>query len=272
MAMTSLLLPSLIALAVDARAAEHDLDLVGGVAPVVRTDLLLSPLRYTGVMPAVGLMWTGTGERASTRVAVDLALGGLRSGPDWTWTRDDGSGETVETGPTGSTLVDLRVGHGRRVLDRTWSLEVGGSFTTHLEQHYYPYAFTSVSNYLGTLSLSPWVEASVDPGKRHHLAFEGWVPLLTWVARSPYAVHDDEYLWHNRDTNPLAIAARYIGAGQLSSPLNYQSAHLRTTWSIDLSKHLGLLVAGRLDAVHLTEPSPLAELQLGVNAGLRGSF
>lgn len=270
--MISLLACTLITLSSSAQAAEHDVDLVGGVAPIVRTDLLLSPLRYTGVMPAVGLMWTGTGERASTRVALDLALGGMRSGPDWTWIRDDGSGETVETGPTGSTLVDLRVAHGRRVLDRAWTLEVGGSFTTHLEQHYYPYGFTGVANYLGTLSLSPWVEAGFEPGKRHHVSVEAWLPVLTWVARSPYAVHDDEYLWHTRDTNPLAVASRFIGAGEMSTPLSYQSVHLRTTWSIDLSEHLGLLVAGRLDAVHLTDPSPLAELQLGVNAGLRGSF
>jgi hypothetical protein len=250
-------------------AGDHEVDLVGGVAPVVRTDLLLSPLRYTGALPGFGVRWAATGARASNRVGLDLALGGLRSGPDWTWLSD---GETVEAGPTGTTLIDLRYVHGRRVSDGAWTVQLGGTFTTHLEQHYYPYGFTGVSNYLGTLSLSPWIEASVDLGRRQHLELEGWVPLLTWVARSPYAVHDDEYLWHNRDTNPVLIAGRYIGAGELSSPLSYQSGHLRGTWSLDLSDHLAALVTGRLDAMHLTEPAPLAELQLGVHTGLRGSF
>jgi len=254
---------------VTAEAGSHDVDLVGGVAPVVRTDHLLSPLRYSGAMPAFGVLWTGEGERASNRVGLDLVLGGLRSGPDWTYTRD---GETIEAGPTGTTLVDLRYAHGRRVVDGAWTVQVGGTFVTHLEQHYYPYGFTGVSNYLGTLTLSPWAEASVDLGKRQHFAVEAWVPLLAWVARSPYAVHDDEYLWHNRDTNPVFIAARYIGAGSLASPLSYQSGHLRATWSLDVSDHLAVLVAGRLDALHLTDPSPLTELQFGTNAGLRGSF
>jgi hypothetical protein len=252
-----------------ARAADHDIDLVDGVSPIVRTDLLLSPLRYTGALPAAGLLWTGVGERASNRVGLDLSLGGIRSGPDWTYRMD---GETVEAGPTGTTLIDLRYAHGRKVIDKAWTLQLGGTFVTHLEQHTYPYGFTGVSNYLGTLTLSPWAEATVDVGKRQHISVEGWVPVLAWVARSPYSVHDDEYLWHNRDTNVLAIAARYIGAGEMASPLTYQSAHLRTTWSYDLSDHWGVLVAGRLDALHLTDPSPMVEVQLGVNAGIRGSF
>lgn len=265
------MIPLLLAILapLSAHAGTHQVDLTGGVAPVVRTDLLLSPQRYTGAMPSVGLLWRADNERATHLAGFDLALGGLSSGPEWTFTMD---GEPAVAGPTGSTLVDLRTAHGWSVVDSTWTVHVGGSFAGHLEQHYYPYGFSGVSTYLGVFTLAPWADASVDLSRRQHLAIDGWVPVLAWVARSPYSVHDDEYLWANRDTNVPAIIARYIAAGGLASPLSYQSGHLRATWSLDLSDHLAVLVAGRLDAVHLTEPFPMTELQLGATAGLRGSF
>lgn len=252
-----------------AHAATHELDLGVGMAQLVRTDLLLSPRRYTGTLPAVGLRWRGRFEHTSHRVGIDLALGDLRSGPAWTYLSE---GQPTEILPTDTTVVDLRSAHGWAVVDATWRVDVGGTVTGHLEQQYSVYAFLPVSNYLGVFTLAPWASAGVDLSQRQHLEVEGWVPVLAWIARSPYSVHDDEYLWHNRDTNAVAIIARYIGAGEPASFGTYQSAHLRTTWSLDLSRHLAVAVAGRVDAVHLVRPQPLFELQLGLSAGLRGSF
>lgn len=250
-------------------AATNQFDLTGGVAPTSRTDRLLSPLQYTGNLPSIQLGWSLRQPHALQSVSLGLQLGQLSSGMEYTYLQD---GERREASPSPITVLDIRYAYGRRVGSGKWDIRVGATQYTHLEQFDWVFGFNGHGTYAGALELAPWVDARVSPGQRHHVELEAWVPLLTWVARSPYAIHDDQYLWHNRDTNPAAILVRYIGAGKLRTPMDYQAVHARGSWAIDLNQHFAVLVAAQLDLFSIPDPRPLAELQLTATAGVRGSF
>ncbi|MCO4744934.1 MAG: hypothetical protein KC912_09095 [Proteobacteria bacterium] len=264
--MTALLLLLLSPLA---SAADHELDLTVGVDHIQRQDELMSPRTYRGTGPAIAIGWTARGDRLTHKLNLGVELAKIRSQQAWEYTRD---GDTRSTHPTNVTFADLQYAVGGQLGGERWSLDLGGTVAGHFEALPWDYGHYGGSGYVGAFEFAPWANLRLQLAKGHSLDVEGWTPAVTWLSRSPYALHDGEYIWHNRDANVPLVILRYIGDGRVVSPVRYAAGHLRLRYAIDLHPRWALLVSTRLDAYHAASPRPATQLQLGASAGLRGRF
>lgn len=260
---TLLLVPALAA------GTTHEVELSAGASFVTRTDHMFSPLPHDGVAPTVDLGWSPRAERGAHVVRISFTQANLSSGPSWSFTWD---GETRETFPSPASLADLQYGVGRRIDTGRWTLHVGGTSANHFENLVNGFAILGAESYFGVFELGPWVDARLAVNERHTVELEAWTPLLGWVARNPYPMHNAEHIWNTRSPNPLLTVARYLGDGQLQTLNSYQAVHLRAGYSVAASDTITLFARGRADGFHDTVPSPLAEWQLGLDLGLRGTL
>jgi hypothetical protein len=259
----------LLALTLLASAADHELDAKAGATVVHRTDLVASPLPYTGVLPTITVGWAARGKNDVHRVAIAAALGSIQSGPAWDF-RDRGDKHSAVPSPV--TFADFRYAYGRRISGDGWRLNLGGTFHSDVEHMVYPYAVSGVSMYMGVFTVGPWADLRVDLADRHTLTLEAWTPVVAWVGRNPYGVHDAEYIWDNRAGTDMDAIVNYIGGGHLETVDRHQALHLRTSWSGQITDHFGFVGGIRADVLHLTHPRPTLEYRLGADLGVKGVF
>jgi len=262
------MLTLLLALAASA-GTTHELEMAAGAGGLFKTDRLMSPLPYSGAMPSVDLGWSPRGDRDTNKVVLSLAIGGLRSGPAYDFQWDE---RTVTTDATAVTAVELQYAYGRQIHGGAWTLDLGGTVANHVEDLGWAYGFTGPSAYLGIFEAAPWAWWRFEPGKRHALELEGWLPLFAWIARNPWAVHDDDYIWNNRDNNALLTIGRYIGDGSMRTWNDYQAAHGRVTYRLNLNDTWALVARARVDWFHFTEPDAIEQWNVGLGLGARGRF
>ncbi|MCB9678270.1 MAG: hypothetical protein H6737_24425 [Alphaproteobacteria bacterium] len=246
-----------------------EVDLSVGARAMSRTDLHLSPKRYTGVLPHVGLGWDRHGAHGVHAVDLGLSLGSFRSQPDFTFSRD---GEDVTTGASATTMVDLQYALGHRFDGPSWSLYVGATNANHIEDLSYGYGFLGLKAYFGAFELGPWVEWRKPVGEHHTFEASAWVPVAAWISRNPYPVHNGEYIWNTRDNKPLKIIPRFIGDGSLRTVDVYQAGHLRARWRFDFAKHWSVALGGTVDVLRCSEPRTVVETLAGLDARISGRF
>jgi hypothetical protein len=247
----------------------HEVEISGSAAFVTRTDWMFSPLPHDGIAPSASLGWSPRGEKDVNLLRLSFTPARIASGPshDFTW-----DGEDRETFASAATLVDLQYAYGRRIDGEGWTMHVGGTSANHLENQVNAFALMGIESYFGAFELGPWADLRVQVAERHALEFEAWTPLISWVARNPYSLHSGEHIWNTRDPNPVVTIGRYLGDGQLQTINTYQAIHLRAGYSVALSRTFTAFTRLRADGFHHSDPWPLAEWQLGLDLGLRGTF
>ncbi|MCB9697072.1 MAG: hypothetical protein H6738_09865 [Alphaproteobacteria bacterium] len=258
-----------IAALAHADSTTHEFEAAAGADLVTRTDWMFSPLPHDGIAPSVDLGWSPRGRRDANVVRLSFTPANIASGPSWSFTWD---GETRETFPSSATMVDLQYAYGRRIDAGAWTVHVGATSANHFENVVDAFAINAVETYFGVFELAPRVEARWKLSDRHTIELEGWTPLLAWVARNPYPMHNGEHIWNTRDNQPVFIIFRYIGDGRLQTLDTYQAVHLRTGYALRLSNRFTALARVRVDGFHDKVPWPLAEWQAGLDLGLRGTF
>lgn len=250
-------------------APTHDVEAALGATYYSRTDLVLSPRAYHGVLPRLGLGYRHRGARTMHTVEASLSKGSFRDQPDFDFTFE-GSDRT--SGPSVVTMVDLRYAVGHRFDLGAFSLHVGATNANHIEDLVQVYGWMGVSNYLGAFELGPWVDGSVSAGERHTFGFEAWTPALAWMGRNPYPVHSGQHIYNTRKNNPVSSIVNYIGDGSLRTVNTYQAGHLRLRWTYAFGRHFALSTRVRLDALHYAEPRSVVETQAGLDLALQGRF
>lgn len=134
------------------------------------------------------------------------------------------------------------------------------------------YGSASVFNYLGSFSLSPWVVYERALSDRLHLTLQTWVPLVSWVARSPYALNDDQYMRDNASHQGAATFFNYVAGGGVQSLAHWQKLTLAAEVTYSLSSRIGVLVAYQAEALRYTKPRTLRTYQHQFNTGFGFNF
>lgn len=247
----------------------HEVELRGGIHELVRADRMLSAVPHHGAAPSFDLSWSPRGPRMAHLVELSFTPTTLASGKPWSW-RDDG--ERRETGRDAAVLVDLQYAIGARIDAGEWTLHVGGTVANQFENLATNYGFLGMESYLGVLGAGPWVDLRRGLGERHTLELQAYSPVVSWVARNPYAVHSGQHVYNTRDNKPLNIIPRYLADGSVQTLNHIQAIHLRAGYAFDLSDTFALVARGRVDGFHLSVPHPMVEWRLGMNLGIRGRF
>ncbi|MFO7563130.1 MAG: hypothetical protein R6X02_10845 [Enhygromyxa sp.] len=248
---------------------QHELALAAKAQVVHRRDQLLSPRPYRGVLPGADLGYAARGRHNTHVVSLSFAMGSLRSGPDFEYER---AGELRSTEPSLATMLDLRYAYGRRLAGERWSVSLGATLPVHIEAMNWVYGPLGNFNYLGVFALGPWAQLRLEPAARHLIELELGAPIVAWVARSPYALNDDDFIAANADHAPGKAAFRLIGQGRFESLDTYQSVDLRGSWAFALHERWALVSTLGFWFAHESKPRPLSALHFSAMFGARGSF
>ena len=122
---------------------------------------------------------------------------------------------------------------------------------------YHPY---TVPAYFGAFGLDLRAELELAPTPKHRVLLAASLPAFAWVSQSAYALHDDAYIYANRDHNGAKTFFRYLAQGELQTWNRHQGARLDLRYQFQLAPHWALSAGlhARLLA-HQTPRSLLAQ-------------
>ena len=241
---------------------------------ILRRDQIGSP--HTLVGPALGaaaLRYDRTKAANAHRVDVDFAVATLRSQPDFEYLHWPDN-ETVSASGSPHTYVRLRYAYLRELplARERLSLRLGPGVDFDVQAFDYLHPPASIGGYHGIFALDLRAELELRPAKRHRLRVAAGLPVLSWVARSPYAINDDESIYANRDQNGLKTFFRYLGNGEVQSWGRLQAVRVDLRYDLELHEHLALTAGVHGRVLANSVPRPLLLQEYGASLGLTARF
>ena len=246
----------------------HTLEIAWTTDYRARQDDLMSPLVHQGIAPFGGLFaYRSHGPRNAVLAGLEVDSVPAKSGPTFEIATDDGPARTY---PSSWVTARIPVGWGRRVV-RTddVDLAIGGMFDTRIEVLSWSYAVTYTTGYSGTFTLGPWADGRWRPADRWTLEGSITLPLFGWLARSPYALNDDEYIRANQTHNALVAFGAYFANGGLTWVGDHQAVRTRAGAAFALAGRTSLVAAYRFEVLHFTEPLPALAYGHALDLGVR---
>lgn len=239
------------------------LELSLGYNLLARQDLVFSPFVYEGGGPSsIGLAYRRD-KRWQQIWSLQFAQASARHQPEFDYTLPyEEPGEVQRSAAHGFTFLDFGYTLGKQVLQRgrsTWSL--GGVASADLDALNYNHARVSNFGYFITFELAAWGRWSHQFTSRHRLEAEARLPLLAWVARSPYGINDDDFIQNIASHRTLRTLTNFIGDGHLTTLDRYQRATLMLRYDFALHRrwHIGANYRG--DWMRHDRPLPLRSVQ-----------
>lgn len=212
----------------------HTIGLSYGGAYVARQDLVFSPMAHRDVTPlAVKLEYTRL-DRLFQIVSLAVAAYSPALVDSYKFF-DEITGEPRYTQPHSFNFVAVEYSAGIPVArSPSARLVIGASLPQAIDITSYAYAVAGVFGYTATFSLAAWMRGALVLSERVELTGTLTIPVLGWLARSPYLVNDDEYIENISSNRTLPTFAAFIADGSLASLGTIQQADLalRACYSI----------------------------------------
>lgn len=254
-------------------APDSGLELRWGVAARLRDDEVFTEIPYRGVTPVHGgLALSIDGDRLVHRM--DLAFDHLaaRTGPDWQATFGVTDAHPVTVGATPFTRVRLDYAVGGAVVDRErWALDVGGASLNRIDSTPYNLGWTSVFGYCGSFGVGPWARLRGEvAGARGSVATT--VPVVAWIARSPYAANDDPYIAANRSHEGVASFFGLMATGAPEAIVPTFAPRLDGALAVPVSERFDLVAHADVALVLDATPRALTDLSAALSVGAAVRF
>ncbi len=168
----------------------------------------------------------------------------------------DGKVETAY--PHYFTLVQLGYGQGRH-LGPTGASDamLGGAVRLDVQALDYQYGRSSFFGYYATLGLNAWYQHTLIKGIRHQLNGRIEIPLVSWLARSPYLINDDPYIENTFSHNGVSTFFAFLGDGHLATWDQLQRADLGLHYQYKLGTRFSLGADWQLRFIHAHKPADL---------------
>lgn len=253
-------------------ASINKISLEYGINLISRQDLLFSPMVYQDAsFRNISLLYDHVNETRWHHA--ELFYGGYDAQWHDDYTYLTGIEEDVQTtSPTFITLVGMRYSYLRKLqggAGNTWS--IGGISDNQIHAVDNVYGAFGTFGYLGQFSLSPMVRRQLVYEK-HEWIISGYVPVISWISRSPYALNDDEYIKNNADHNGFKTVFRYIGDGNIQTVNRFLKFNLDVDYSYHLSTAWSLGAAYRVEFLRSTRPKTLSDMRNNINLKISYQF
>lgn len=252
----------------DAAHKQRKISLQWGIHVINKQDQLLSPLIEKDVsFKNMGLSYQHTGEKARNVIQAGFDSYQPSSYKPYTYI-DEGRSKDIFLSL--STIVNVRYAHLRRLTNR--SLFAGLMLDNQIRAEEQAYGWATTFHYIGAFSLSPVIAYEHHLSEKWQLSLQTWLPLVSWITRSPYALNDDQYMRDNASHNGLKTFFNYVANGKFQSINRFQKINLQSTLTYKLSKRAGWLVSYQIEALRYTQPAHLLSYQHFINTGFQFSF
>ncbi len=180
--------------------------------------------------------------------------------------------DTKTTLPHSFTFVEIEYGLGKKWRAGTYEFSAGGALENTVQAMNYQYGEASFFGYLATFSLSPWLQISRPVGQKGNLHANLSIPVLSWVARSPYLVNDDEFIENASSHSGLKTFARFVQHGALQFPDQLQKLSGSLGYTHHLSRRWAAGLQYRFQFIRHTTPLTLLSYENDVQVEIAWTF
>ncbi|MBK8565846.1 MAG: hypothetical protein IPN76_21515 [Saprospiraceae bacterium] len=264
----------LFSLLCGAMAAQSTLGLQYGYHHLQRQDLTFSPLTFSGAAPLnLGLVYGKTG--ANSFFAAGLHVTGFqaRSTDAFEYTsRGDAKPKTV---PASSFWqIDLNFQYLRRlkIKDEQLAIFAGLALDNQVAALFYEFGEYGAFGYTTVASLAPAVAVNWQLSEKNMLNFTANLPVLSWVARSPYAINDDDFIERQSSHRGLETLLRLSADGELASFGNLQRLAFAAQFQRKLSERWTANLGYDFALLRSQKPHHLTAIENGVSLGIACRF
>jgi hypothetical protein len=225
-----------------------------GAGSLTKQDLVFSPFVHSSTTPLqIGLGYT----RLATwhqNLNLRFAAFGTALVDAYPFTLD---GEIQRSQPHNFTLIDVDYGLGRPI-NRTTS--AGLQLAVDVQALTYSYGRVSGSfGYFANFGLGIYFEKRHSFAERHRISGKLSLPLLNWLARSPYLVNDDVFIENTSSHNGLKTFLSFIEDGNLVGLDKFQSIDLQLKYAYHLTPRWTLGANYLFEFVHSKQPRNLLQ-------------
>jgi hypothetical protein len=171
-------------------------------------------------------------------------------------------GHAHENPPHHYHLVDFVYGLGRRLfLDDRQEGALGTALRLDFHATDYNYGFEPNFGYFISPSLNLWYRHELGLSAKGRLSGSVTAPLVSWVARSPYLVNDDQFIENIRSGKPLSIVAAFLADGELTGWDRLQRLDVSLEYHHPLFRRMEAGVSYRFGVLRHSEPRPLTMIR-----------
>lgn len=241
-----------------------------GASSLSRQDLIFSPMIHRDMTVLnVGIDYT---RQAKLFQKVSLHYGNFNpmvSGPyDFTI-----HGENHTAAPHSFNFIDVDVLIGKSVKESGNStLTVGGLFAMDVQALDYVYGRTSSFGYYSSLGLGVFGRYHYNLGKKSQFTANVQLPLVVWLARSPYLVNDDEFIENTTSHSQFKTLLALMEDGQLVTWNKLQTFDFDVKYNYNLTEKWSLGITYLVEFIHSSEPRNLVSNRQSLNLNANFNF
>lgn len=267
----SLLLAACSLKAQDEKAG-NKFDLQYGIHIFARQDQLFSPMIYHDASPVnLSLGYSNKKEQRLHFAEAAFTYYNAAWHDQYNYQTGFDSIKTQTTLPSGFTVVTVRYAYLRDLNVVSFgSWWIGGITDNEINSIDNEYGPSATFGYFAHFSIAPIVNWQYQLADRHVFHASSWLPLVSWIARSPYAIQNEEYMINNQNHNGFKTFWNYLGDGNLHLINRYQQFNLNCDYQYSISGHWNIGAEYRFEFFHDSKPEPVISYQNFFN--LKASF
>lgn len=156
------------------------------------------------------------------------------------------------------SLIRLNYSMGKRIFqNEKMKFWTGGALLSDLQALNYQYGRISYFGYYLSAGLGVFARFEYFLNARQGFSFQLRIPIVSWMARSPYAINDDEFIENISSHRTLKTLGALWSDGQLVSWNRLQYGDFRLNYFYNLTKQWSVQAGYGYSFIHSEEPRPL---------------
>ena len=267
-----LTVPALQAQQDSTRNYKHELTVKWGYHLYKRQDLVFSPMIYSsGHLSNVEVRFDWRKPKTLNSISVQFDKPALKWHDPYTYKRwpDEVEEQTI-VGP--HTMLNIRYHKLWPVGKPESGWYLGFVSDNQLNAFDFGYGHFGVFGYQMNFSLGPKAQWSTGLGERGTVKLSGQIAALSWLARSAYAAHDDEYFENNADHKAVKTLFRYIGDGEFGGAGKFGKVNLEAEYGYALTDRWTASISYELESLYFSKPRSLNAYRHNFNIGITWKF
>lgn len=244
-------------------ARKNALTLSFGPSSIVRQDLIFSPFVHKDFsLLNVGLDYKREA-KSYQKVSINYAnFNPMVTGPyEFTF-----HGQPYTAYPHSISFIDLDYQFGKPLhAIQDGQLTLGGHFFTDIQVMNYAYGRISNFGYFASIGVGIFGTYKVRINEKGSIQSTLRLPLLAWLARSPYLVNDDEFIDNISSHSGVKTFMALLGDGQLASWNKIQKVDFEVKYAFDLNTRWGFGAGYLFEVIHVSQPRKLLSFRNSLN-------
>lgn len=174
--------------------------------------------------------------------------------------------------PHSFNFIDVDYLIGKRLKESQKSIiTFGGLFFMDVQAMNYVYGRVSSFGYYSTFGLGVFGKYRYTISKKSNLTTTLQLPLMAWLARSPYLVNDDEFIENTYSHSGFKTFMSFIGDGKLVTWNRLQTFDFDIKYTYALNEKWVLGVTYLIEFIHSSQPRNLLSYRQSIyfNANFR---